>query len=103
MAAELRRVPIHASLNRPDLLFGCERQLALVVSMISVILVIVAMTWLAAGLGVFVWFGAIAALRAMAKVDPVLSKVYLRHIRYHKYYPAHATIFAPPVRYVRNR
>ena len=73
------------------------------VSMISVILVVVAMTWLAAALGVFVWFGALAALRAMAKVDPLLSKVYLRHIRYRSYYPAHATIFAPPSRHVRNK
>jgi len=103
MASELRRVPIHASLSRPDLLFGCERQLALLVSMTSLVLVVVAITWLAAALGVLIWFGAMAALRSMAKADPILSKVYLRHIRYRNYYPAHATIFSPPARHVRNR
>lgn len=61
------------------------------------------MTKLAAVLGVFTWFAAVAALRAMAKADLVLTQVYLRHVRYRAYYPAHATIFAPPARSVRNR
>lgn len=102
-SGELRRVPIYLSLNRPDLLFGCERPLILVAGLICLILVVVVMTALAAALGVLTWFTAAAALRAMAKADPMLSRVYLRHIRYQKYYPAHATLHAPPAPGVRNR
>jgi len=103
MAAELRRIPFHTALSRPDLLFGCERQLILVIGLVCLVLVVVVLTKLAVVLGILTWFGAVAALRAMAKADPVLSKVYLRHVRYRAYYPAHATLFAPPARYVRNR
>jgi len=103
MDNELRRVPIHAALNRPDLLFGCERRLFLLVSLISTLLIIVAMSWFAAWFGVLLWFGGIAALRAMAKVDPMLSAVYLRHTRYRKYYPAHGTIFASRLPHKRKK
>jgi type IV secretion system protein TrbD len=38
--------------------------------------------------GAALWFSAIPVLRWMAKADPHMSKIYVRHIRYRGYYPA---------------
>lgn len=46
--------------------------------------------WIA---GLFIWFGALWATRLMAKADPLLRGVYLRHRRYRPYYPARSTPF----------
>ena len=42
---------------------------------------------------VFMMIGALFALRLMAKADPKLRHVYLRHRRYKPYYPARSTPF----------
>ena len=39
------------------------------------------------------WTLVYQALRIMAKADPIMSVVYLRHIRYLPYYRAHSTPF----------
>lgn len=103
MAEELRRLPIHRALNRPDLMAGCERELILSAGMITGILVFVAMNWLAAIVGIVILPVMVMALRAIAKADPVMSKVYLRHIRYRPYYAAHSTPFAPGATHARGR
>ena len=43
--------------------------------------------------GVGLWFGALFACRLMAKADPKMRHVYLRHRRYKKYYPPRSTPF----------
>ena len=103
MAEELRRLPIHRALNRPDLMAGCERELILSAGMITGILVFVAMNWLAAIVGIVIFPVMVMALRTIAKADPVMSKVYLRHIRYRPYYAAHSTPFAPGATHARGR
>lgn len=101
--AELQRIPIHRSLNRPNLLAGCERELILVSGMIAGTLVVVAMAWVTALVGVLFWLGIVTVLRQMAKADPMMSKVYLRHIRYKAFYPTHATAWADGARWVREK
>ena len=103
MAEELRRIPIHRALNRPDLMAGCERELVLCAGMITGILVFVAMNWLAAIVGIVIFPAMVMALRAIAKADPVMSKIYLRHIKYRPYYGAHSTPFAPGATHARGR
>lgn len=94
MSQKLRHIPIHRALNRPDLLAGCERELLLVTGLIALTLVVVAFNWMAAITGVVIWVVCVGALRRMAKADPFMSKVYIRHIKYKAFYPAHATPFA---------
>ena len=43
--------------------------------------------------GLALWFAALFVLRLMAKADPKLRHVYLRHRRYRGYYPARSTPF----------
>jgi type IV secretion system protein VirB3/type IV secretion system protein VirB4 len=37
------------------------------------------------------WLVAVFALRRMAKADPIMSRVWLRHIKQQDYYPAKAS------------
>jgi|CEGE01.1.fsa_nt_gi type IV secretion system protein VirB3 len=94
MSQDLRHIPIHRALNRPDLMAGCERELLLLTGLITLTLVVVALNTVAAITGVIIWTACVAGLRAMAKADPYMSKVYLRHIKYKAFYPAHSTPFA---------
>jgi len=87
----LRRIPIHRSLHRPSLLLGAERELALMTGLVAFCCVFVAMSVPAAVTGFGLWFVVIALLRQMAKADPQLSHIYVRHIRYLGHYPARST------------
>ena len=95
MATELARTRLHRAMHRANLLAGCERELLLATGMVCALLVVVAMNWLAATVGAAVWLVSIGVLRAMGKADPVLSKVYVRHVRYRAYYPARSRFGAP--------
>lgn len=43
--------------------------------------------------GLVLWFGALFVCRLMAKADPKMRPVYLRHRRYQAYYPPRSTPF----------
>lgn len=93
MGDERRTIPIHRSLHRPDLLAGAERELMLMLILIMAVLIVVAQTWLTTVLAIVLWILGTMGLRMMAKADPYLSKLYLRHIKYKNYYPARSTPF----------
>lgn len=82
----LIRSRIHRALSRPSLLLGGDRELVLVTGLATAILVFVILNWLAAFFGVIGWILAIAALRAMAKADPMMRQVYRRHVGYRPHY-----------------
>lgn len=84
--SRLQRVRIHRALSRPSLLFGADRELVLVTGLASVILIFVVLTWFSALFGIAIWIVIVAVLRMMAKTDPMMRGVYLRHIRYRHHY-----------------
>ena len=98
MAESGRRVStVHRSLTQPILLGGAERSLAIANWITTASLI------LGGGLHVYtIAAGAFLltighwALVEAAKFDPHLSRVYVRHIRYQDYYPARASVAAPP-------
>lgn len=87
----LRKIPIRRSLHRPSLLLGAERELALLTGLVTFVCVFVAMTPVIAVIGLILWLVVMQLLRAMAKADPIMSKVYLRHIRYLPHYSPKAS------------
>ncbi|RWB92838.1 MAG: conjugal transfer protein TrbD [Mesorhizobium sp.] len=89
--ANLARSRVHRALSRPNLLMGADRELVLLTGLASVILIFVVLTWYAALFGVAIWLVAVAALRMMAKVDPMMRRVYIRHVSYRPYYRATST------------
>ena len=89
----LRRVPFHRVLHRPNLFLGGEREPALSTAIVAGGLAISGMNTVSFVVGAVLWFVSIPLLRWMAKVDPQMTTIYLRHIRYHGYYAARSRPF----------
>lgn len=89
----LRTIPIRRAGNRHNLFLGGDRELVMLAGLLSFTLVVAAQDPFATAAGVLLWFGAVYACRLMAKKDPKLRHVYLRHRRYCRYYPARSTPF----------
>ena len=100
MNEQPRTLVIHTSLMRPILLLGAERELVLISGMVAAVMVLSLQRPLFAVVGVVFWCASLAALQRAAKVDPQLTRVYLRHIRYRVYYEAQsrATALTPVIR-----
>ena len=86
--SDLSRSPVHRALSRPNLLIGGDRELVLLTALAAVILIFVVLTWYATLFGIAIWLIAVAALRMMAKADPLMRRVYVRHISYKTFYRA---------------
>lgn len=84
--SNLQRNRIHRALSRPNLLMGADRELILVTALAAVILIFVVLTLYSALLGIVAWIVVVAALRMMAKADPMMRGVYIRHISYLPHY-----------------
>lgn len=91
METGLHHVPLRGSLLKPRLLAGAERELFLFLVLVCTAMVFVTMSWPAAFAGIVLWGLGTWALREMAKVDPMMSKVYTRHRRYQSFYPARSS------------
>lgn len=89
--AQLVRSRVHRALSRPNLLMGADRELVLVTGLAAIILIFVVLAWYAALFGIAIWLVAVAALRMMAKSDPLMRRVYVRHISYRPHYRPTAT------------
>ncbi|HAU0230585.1 TPA: conjugal transfer protein TrbD [Legionella pneumophila] len=89
----LRTVPIRSCGNRASLFMGGDRELVMFSGLLSAILVFAAQDWLAAFVGIALWFLSLKGLRLMAKSDPHMRSVYLRQRSYQAYYPARSTPF----------
>lgn len=93
---QLEATPIHRSALRPFLLFGAERDLALVSVLMCVTVGFSALLGLSLWnivIAIALWPILISALRMLARHDPLLSTVYRRHVRQQAYYCAHSRPF----------
>ncbi len=86
VGAGLSHSRIHRALSRPNLLMGADRELVLVAGLAAIILIFVVLTWYAALFGVAFWIFTVGVLRMMAKADPMMRRVYLRHVGYRHHY-----------------
>lgn len=89
----LRTVAIRRSGNRPNLFMGGDRELVMFSGLLAFALIFSAFELQATLFGIILWVFALFALRLMAKHDPQLRPVYLRHRKYKAYYPARSTPF----------
>jgi type IV secretory pathway TrbD component len=85
-----RKLPIYRGISRSNmnLLMGGDRELVIVVGMTCAALIVASLNIPAAVVGVSLWLIGMYVLRKMGKKDPLLRKIYLRHIRYGGYYAA---------------
>ena len=89
----LRKIPIRRAGNRHNLFMGGDRELVMFSGVLAFALIFNAQELRATIFGLVLWFGALFALRLMAKADPKMRSVYLRQRRYTTYYPARSTPF----------
>ena len=87
----LRTVPIRRSGNRHNLFMGGDREMVMFSGLLAFALIFSAQELRATVLGLVLWTLSLFLLRLMAKADPMMRFVYLRHRRYRAYYPARST------------
>lgn len=94
----LRARPIHRVFVRPNLVLGGDRELVIMSGVVAFALVFTGMTWVSFGYGIALWAIALFACQVMAKADPLMRYVYLRHRLYALYYPARSTPYRDNMR-----
>jgi type IV secretion system protein TrbD len=87
----LKKIPIRRAANRENLFLDCDRELIMMSGLCSFALIFSAQDFIATVFGIALWIFSLFVLRIMAKADPKMRPVYLRHRKYKKYYPAHST------------
>lgn len=88
-----RYIEVHKALHRHTLILGAERDLVMLTVLFCFLAGLANMTILAGVIVFFVWIFAIVSLRKMAKADPLMSKVYLLHIKYQDFYTAKSSVW----------
>ena len=88
-----RALPVHQSLHRHQHVMGAERELLLTSALVAILVGVGGLSLLSGVTAVVFWLVAVALLRRMAKADPIMSRVYLRHVRQQEYYPARAGLW----------
>ena len=89
----LRTIPIRRAGNRHNLFMGGDRELVMFAGLLAFALIFSAQELRATAFGLVLWFGTLYFCRLMAKHDPKMRQVYLRHRRYARYYPPRSTPF----------
>lgn len=89
----MKKIPIRRAGNRPNLVLDCDRELIMMSGLCSFALIFSAQNIIATFFGVGLWLFSLFVLRLMAKSDPKMRYVYLRHRKYKKYYAATSTPF----------
>jgi type IV secretion system protein TrbD len=90
-----RETTFHASLNRPNLMMGGDRELVLLSGIASVLLIFDLMTWWSIVLGIIFFPVAVSILARIGKVDPLMRSVSISSFQYKEYYPARARLTSP--------
>lgn len=89
----LRTTHLPRALSRPSLVLGGERELILTSGIVTVGLGVIGMNPVSLAYAVIAFPLAVWGLRRLAKVDPMMSKVYLRQLKYQGYYPARSSVW----------
>lgn len=92
---EARRLPIHQSLHRHNLVLGAERELLMTSALVALLVGVGGMTLVSAVTAFVFWVAAVFVLRRMAKADPLMSKVWMRHVKQQDFYSAKASRWRP--------
>lgn len=91
--SDLNRVPIYGALNRPNLFMGCEREWILGIAIFIAAVIFSLQDLFSTLAAIIAWVICFNVFKKMGKADPIMSKVYLRHIAYKQYYRATPSIF----------
>lgn len=83
-----REIIMNQALTHPDHIWGVERELVLSFVVIAGAMIALSSDIWPRVLAVAIWITVYGGLRMMAKADPIMSRVYVRHIKYKPFYHA---------------
>jgi type IV secretion system protein VirB3/type IV secretion system protein VirB4 len=89
----MRTLPIHQSLHRHAHVMGAEREVMLCICLISFIVGLGGMTLLSGFVALIFYIIGLIFARQMAKHDPLMTKVWLRHIKLQIFYTSKSGIW----------
>lgn len=92
---EVRTIPIHLSLHRHTFVLGAERELVMTSALIALLVGVGGMTLISAMVALVFWISAVFVLRRMARADPLMSKVWMRHVKQNDIYTAKSSRWRP--------
>jgi type IV secretion system protein VirB3/type IV secretion system protein VirB4 len=81
-------VPIHQSLIKPVLYAGAERELTILIAFSALIIWIVGKDLISIILAGVFWMTGILLAQMAAFIDPQLTRIFIRHLKYQDHYPA---------------
>ena len=85
-----RALPVHQSLHRHANVLGAEREPVMTAALIALLVGVGGLTAVSAISAAVFWIVAVFALRHMANADPIMSRIWLRHIKQQDFYPSKA-------------
>ena len=91
---ELQNIDIYSALNKPNLIFGADRELMLITGLISFALIFTGATLITSVIGIALFFVCGLLLRLMAKSDPLMRQIFIRQNKYKKFYYPQSTPFS---------
>ncbi len=83
-----RSLPVHQSLHRHTHVLGAEREVVMACGLIALLVGVGGLTAVSIIAAAVFWLMSVIALRRMAKADPIMSRVWLRHIKQQDFYRA---------------
>ncbi|HDX6317509.1 TPA: VirB3 family type IV secretion system protein [Campylobacter fetus subsp. venerealis] len=93
MNEELKTADLYSALNKPNLIFGADRELILSVGVIAFALIFTGLNFISTIVGIALLVFCNYFLRIMAKADPLMRQVFLRQNKYRKFYISRSTPF----------
>lgn len=82
---------IHQSLHRQAHVLGGEREPVMISALIALLVGLGGLTFLSITVSILFWIVAIFCLRGMAQRDPIMTKVWLRHVSQQPVYLARSS------------
>lgn len=90
----LQRADIYSALNKPNLIFGADRELILMTGVVSFALFFTGLTMVTTLTAIVILMVNSFFLRLMAKSDPMMRHIFIRQVKYSRFYYAKSTPFA---------
>ncbi len=90
---EHRIIQVHQSLHKHAHMLGAERELVMISALIALLVGVGGMTMISALSAFIFWVIALFFLRRMAKIDPLMSKVFMLHIKQQAFYSSKSSIW----------
>ncbi|WP_432737292.1 conjugal transfer protein TrbD [Maridesulfovibrio sp. FT414] len=87
----MRTIAIHRSLHRKTLVMGGDRELVMLSAVIALTVGVGGKTMPSIAAAIVYWIVSLLIFRRMAKEDPQMLQVWLRHRKQQDFYPARST------------